>query len=110
MESWKKYLEKRKDHKNLLESYTKLRMLIQSYDWSDSDLVNPPFYSGPMMAMRDSVISESSKLLEKLKTIGFEVDPQELLLYLQEYMNKIDKLIPLKNGNNKRGNQRDEDY
>ena len=41
---------------------------------------------------------------------GFTVDSESFAIYLGKYMSKINELTPLKDGNNKRRNQGDEDF
>lgn len=103
----KKYLEKTEALKPFLKTYLELRRLLQSYDWSQSDLSKPPFYSRDMMLLRDKLSSQLNKVYEELSTVGFE--NVDLTTYLQPFMIKIDELTPLKNGNTERTDIGDED-
>lgn len=109
MKSWEKFLEKTRLHEDVLRSYTKLRKLFQKYEWSEKDLESPPFYSGEMMKLRDDLNNARLNLIRKLMDFGFKVDSESFAIYLREYMSKINELTPLKDGDNKRRNQRDED-
>lgn len=110
MEMWQKYIEKTEGLKPILESYLKLRRLFQSYDWSESDLSNPPFYSREMMQLRDEMGYRMAKLNREIDDLGIEWKREEFNSYLMPFLNKINELTPLKYGNNERGNNRDEDY
>ena len=109
MEMWQKYIEKTEGLKPILETYLKLRRLFQSYDWSESDLSNPPFYSHKMMELRDEMGYRIAKLNRQIDDLGIEWKREEFNSYLMPFLNKINELTPLKYGNNERGNQRDED-
>lgn len=109
MEMWKKYIEKTEGLKPILETYLKLRRLFQSYDWSESDLANPPFYSSTMMELRDEMSYGIAKLNKEIDDLGIEWKRDEFSAYLMPFLSKINELTPLKYGNNKRGNQGDED-
>jgi len=106
---WQKYIEKKEGLKPLLKSYLELRRLFQSYDWSESDLSNPPFYSGKMMALRDEMNSHLSKIKKDLNDLGIDYNNEDFNNYLMPFLNKINELTPLSDGNNKRRNQGDED-
>jgi hypothetical protein len=110
MKSWEKFLEKKRLHEDLLRSYTKLRKLFQKYEWSEKDLESPPFYSAEMMRLRDDFNHTRLELIRKLMDFGFTVDSESFAIYLGKYMSKINELTPLKDGNNKRRNQGDEDF
>lgn len=110
MEMWQKYIEKTEGLKPILESYLKLRRLFQSYDWSESDLSNPPFYSREMMQLRDEIGYRIAKLNKEIDDLGIKWEREEFTNYLSPFLSKINELTPLKYGNNERGNQRDEDY
>lgn len=106
---WQKYIEKTDAIKPILEAYLKLRRLFQSYDWSESDLEKPPFYSREMMELRDGMSGEINQVKKELNDLGVDYDLKEFYDYLRPFLTKIDELTPLKDGNNKRRNHRDED-
>jgi hypothetical protein len=110
MEMWQKYLEKKDRIENALKVYLELRRLFQSYDWSESDLESPPFYSSEMMSLRNSFGSKIGKLYNDINDLGLDVSRTEFNNYLNSFLTKINELTPLKYGNNERGNQGDEDY
>lgn len=109
MEPWKKFLMKTKLDKELLGTYFKLRKLFQKLEWTNDDLSSPPSYPRSLMGLRDMFKLERDQLVKSLKDYGFKVDPDSFSIYLRDQMRKIDELTPLKDVNNKRGNQRDED-
>jgi hypothetical protein len=110
MEMWQKYIEKTDGLEPVLKTYLKLRRLFQSYDWSESDLANPPFYSREMMVLRDEMNVGIGKIKKELTDLGIDYDYETLSSYLTPFLSKINELTPLKYGNNERGNRRDEDY
>jgi hypothetical protein len=110
MEMWQKYIEKTDGLEPVLKTYLKLRRLFQSYDWSESDLEKPPFYSREMMILRDEMSGRIGKIMKELTDLGIDYDYETINSYLSPFLGKINELTPLKYGNNKRRNQRDEDY
>lgn len=104
---WQKYVEKTNAIEPILKSYLKMRRLFQSYDWSDSDLAKPPFYSREMMILRDEILNKITRVGRDLSLLGFE--DINLSDYLAPFFSKIDELTPLKNGNTERTDTRDED-
>ena len=109
MKIWQKYIEETEAIKPILTAYLKLRRLFQSYDWSESDIEKPPFYSREMMELRDRMSGEIGQVKKELNDLGVDYDLKEFYDYLHQFLIKIDEITPLKNGNNKRRNQRDED-
>jgi hypothetical protein len=63
-----------------------------------------------MMQLRDGIGSGILKIKQELDDLGLDFREQEFHDYIRPFLTKIDELTPLKYGNNKRGNQRDEDY
>ena len=106
---YQKYIEKTDSLKPILKVYLALRRLFQSYDWSESDLEKPPYYTREMMKLRDGMNSEINQLKKELDDLGVDYDLGEFYGYLRPFLTKIDELTPLKDGNNKRRNHRDED-
>lgn len=109
MGMWQKYIEKTNSIEPLLKTYLELRRLFQSYDWSESDLERPPFYSREMMQLRDGIGSSIVKIKQELNDLGLDFGDAEFHDYIRPFLTKIDELTPLKYGNNERRNQRDED-
>jgi hypothetical protein len=109
MKMWKKYIEKTNSIEPLLKTYLELRRLFQSYDWSESDLEKPPFYSKEMMQLRDGIGDGILKIKQELDDLGLDFREQEFHDYIRPFLTKINELTPLKYGNNKRRNQGDED-
>jgi hypothetical protein len=50
-----------------------------------------------------------AKLNREIDDLGIEWKREEFNSYLTPFLSKINELTPLKNGNNKRRNKRDED-
>lgn len=109
MKPWEKFIEKNELGIGPAKAYTKLRKLFQKYDWSESDLAKPPFYSGEMMMLRDELTRQILQIEKSLVNYGFDYEDKELSDYFKNLFSKIDELTPLKNGNNKGRNQGDED-
>lgn len=110
MEMWQKFIEKTDAFKPILEIYLKMRRWFQINEWSESDLIRPPFYSNEIMELRGQMNYEINLLKKKIEMFGIDYSTKEFNDYLRPYLTKIDELTPLKNGNNERGNNRDEDY
>lgn len=106
---WQKYIEKTNAIEPFLKTYLELRRLFQSLNWSESDLERPPFYSNDMMRLREELTYKLVKIKDEMDDLGLEFKDQDFHDYLRPFMTKINELTPLKNGNNKRGNQGDED-
>ena len=106
---WQKYIEKTNAIEPFLKTYLELRRLFQSLNWSESDLERPPFYSNDMMRLREELTYKLIKIKDEMDDLGLEFKDQDFHAYLRPFMTKINELTPLKNGNNKRGNQGDED-
>jgi hypothetical protein len=109
MKPWEKFIEKNELGVGPAKAYTKLRKLFQKYDWSESDLAKPPFYSGEMMLLKDELTKQIMDIEITLVTYGFEYEDKKLTDYFRNIFSKIDELTPLKDGNNKRRNKRDKD-
>jgi len=109
MKMWQKYIEKTDALEPVLKTYLKMRRLFQSYDWSESDLSRPPFYSREMMILRDEMNGRIGKVMKDLTDLGIEYDYETFNSYLIPFLNKINELTPLKYGDNERRNQGDED-
>jgi hypothetical protein len=100
MKAWEKFIEKNELGIGPAKIYTKLRKLFQKYDWSESDLSKPPFYSGEMMMLKDELTKEIMQVEKKLVTYGFDYEDEELSNYFRNLFGKINELTPLKDGNN----------
>jgi len=109
MKMWQKYIEKTDAIKPILEIYLKLRRWFQLYEWSESDLSNPPFYGEEMMSLRTGFNNKVGRLYNDINDLGLDVSRTEFNDYLKPFLTKINELTPLKNGDNKRRNKRDED-
>jgi hypothetical protein len=109
MKMWQKYIEKTDAIKPILEVYLKLRRWFQLNEWTQSDLENPPYYGTEMMELKGEFRYNMVKIFQNISDLGLDITQQEFNNYLHPFITKIDELTPLKNGNNKRRNKRDED-
>lgn len=100
MKIWQKYIEETESIEPVLKVYLKLRRLFQSYEWTESDLEKPPYYSREMMELRDKMSHEIAQVRKELNDLGVDYELSEFYDYLRPFLTKIDELTPLKNGNN----------
>lgn len=103
MESWKKFVEDTLAAQEILEKYLELRLIFQKMGYTQKQLET--MSSGPerMFEIRAEISMLLRDLKKQLKSFGFDISDEELSLYLQSKMNKIDLLTPLKDGS-KEGN------
>lgn len=106
---WQKYIEKTDAIKPILTVYLKLRRWFQINEWTQSDLENPPYYGTNMMELRNEFRHHMVNILQNIRSLGLDITTEEFNDYLHPFLTKIDELTPLKDGNNKRRNQGDED-
>jgi hypothetical protein len=62
------------------------------------------------MSLREKFTNKKNALFRQIKDYGFEIGQDELNDYIMPLLTKIDELTPLRNGNNERRNQGDEDF
>lgn len=109
MKPYEKFLENNSRVRELLDLYLVLRQHFQELGFSEKDLKNPPVYTAGMMNNHTQFVKKKNALLKQMNDYGFEIDDNELSLYLMPLLNKIDELTPLSHVNYKRRNKRDED-
>lgn len=110
MEVWKKLIEESSETQELLEKYLEVRLLLKELGHTEESATR--IRQGPqrLFELKTEISMIVDSLRRKLKRFGFQVSDEELTLYFQSKMNKIDSLIPLNDGNNERRNQGNEDY
>jgi hypothetical protein len=108
--NWEKYITMVDEFYELENIYRGMRLLFQGFGWTEQDLENPPSYPISLMNLHTKFQNAHSDLFKRLKTLFGDVDVNELNSYIQEKFHIIDLETPLKNGNNKRNNRRNEDY
>jgi hypothetical protein len=96
-------------YSDIIEVYTKLRHSFQREGWSQKDLENPPYYPTDIMQNHQKFSFLKNELIKNLTSIlNNRVDEGLINDYLIERLKQIDLETPLKNGNIKRNNSRDE--
>ena len=110
MKPFEKFLEHSSSLRDLLDLYLELRIYLQEEGFSQEQLERVTHPTIKMMSLREKFINKKNTLFKQIKDYGFEIHQGELTEYIQPLLNKIDELTPLKDGNNKRRNQGDEDY
>lgn len=96
MKPFIKYIEQLDADKELLDDYRKLRYLFQGYEWSETDLEKPPFYTNDMMSLYNRFGIKKDKLMKELKTFFGDIDVSEVSNYIEYKMLKINQEIPLR--------------
>jgi hypothetical protein len=110
MKPFEKFLSHSSLVRELLDNYLELRTHLQEEGFSQEELERVVRPTNKMMELRERFISKKNALFKQIKDYGFEIHQGELTEYIQPLLNKIDELTPLKDGDNKRRNQGDEDY
>ena len=107
--AWEKYVDKLNADRELQEVYRDLRRAFKREGWSEKDLVKPPYYPTDIMKNFQKFSGLRDKLFHELKTYFDIVDHNEFSDYIGDRLKLIDIETPLKNGNIKRNNSRNED-
>jgi hypothetical protein len=110
MKPFEKFLNESLGLKELIEIYLQLRQHFQELEFSVNDLESPPTYTAKMMSLHQRFQSTQKALFKQVNDYGFNVSMEEFVEYMKPILSKIDELTPLKNGNNERRNQGDEDF
>ena len=105
-----KYITTLKADEDILETYRELRRAFRREGWTEKDLEKPPYYPNDIMKNFQKFSSLHSKLFEELKGFFPDIDHNEFVEYLKNKSALIDLEIPLKNGDKKRTDNRNEDY
>lgn len=100
MEVWKKFIEESSETQELLEKYLEVRLLLKELGHTEESAKK--IRQGPqrLFELRSEIAMIAESLRRNLLRYGFKVPNEELTLYFQSKMNKIDSLIPLNDGNN----------
>jgi len=107
--AWKKYVNKLNADRELQDVYRDLRQAFKREGWTEKDLVKPPYYPTDIMKNFQKFSGLRDKLYHELKTYFDIIDHNEFVDYIGDRLKLIDIETPLKNGNIKRNNSRNED-
>jgi C-terminal processing protease CtpA/Prc len=107
--SWKKYMDVIHPESELLNVYRELRHAFNREGWTEKDLEKVPYYPLDIMNGYQKISNLVTKLQSEMKSYFGNIDTEEFSDYIQSKLKRIDLEIPLKNGNIKRNNPRDED-
>lgn len=110
MKPYEKFLESSVNMRELLDTYLELRLHLQEEGFSQEQLKRFMQPTIKMMTLREKFTNKKNALFRQIKDYGFDVTNDELNEYILPLLSKIDELTPLKNGNNERRNQGDEDF
>ena len=108
--AWKKYMDEIQPESELSSIYRKLRHAFNREGWTVKDLERPPYYPQDIMNGYQKMSNLIGDLRKELTSYFGDIDNDEFTDYLHSKLKDIDLEIPLKNGNIKRNNSRDEDY
>jgi hypothetical protein len=102
MDNWKKFVEDTLAAQEILQKYLELRLMFQELGYTEKQLER--ISSGPerMFEIRAEIAMLVRDLKKQLKGFGFDIQDEDLMLYLQSKMNKIDLLTPLIDGSKER--------
>jgi hypothetical protein len=109
MKPFEKFLESSVTMRELLDTYLELRLHLQEEGFSQEQLKRFMQPTIKMMTLREKFTNKKNALFRQIKDYGFEIQQDELNDYIMPLLNKIDELTPLRDGNNERRNQGDED-
>jgi hypothetical protein len=104
-----KYIDTLGVDNELAQTYYNLRKAFQREGWTEEDLVRPPYYPTDIMRNFQKFSGLRDKLYHELKSFFDIIDHNEFSDYIGDRLKLIDIEIPLKNGNTKRNNSRNED-
>jgi hypothetical protein len=110
MKLFEKFLSHSSGLRELLDIYLELRQHFQELGFSEKDLEKPPTYTQKMMSLFHKFGDTQNALFQQVKDYGFDITWNDFIEYVKPMLSKIDEITPLSHGNNKRGNQGDEDY
>jgi len=106
---WQKFMDELHPESELISVYKKLRHAFNREGWSEEDLERPPYYPQDIMNGYQKISYLINDLKSELKDYFGNIDNDEFTDYLHSKLKDIDLEIPLKDGNIKRNNSRDED-
>jgi hypothetical protein len=108
--AWQKFMDEFNSESELIYVYRKLRHAFNREGWTEEDLVRPPYYPTDIMQNFQKFSRLRDELIGELRDYFGTIDHNEFSDYLQSKLKHIDLEIPLKNGDIKRNDSRDEDY
>ena len=108
--AWKQYMDTIHPESELSRVYRKLRHAFNREGWTVKDLEKPPYYPQDIMNYYQKISNLVNELRSELKSYFGDIDNEEFTDYLHSKLKNIYLEIPLKNGDIKRNNIRDEDY
>jgi len=109
MKPFEKFLEHSLFLREILDIYLELRQHLQEEGFSQKELERVTRPTLKMMLLSEKFNDKKNALFRQIKDYGFEIQQDELNDYILPLLNKIDELTPLRDGNNERRNQGDED-
>lgn len=110
MKPFEKYLSNRGGLREFLDAYLELRQHFQEINFSEEDLERPPMYTERMMTLSDRMTKLQRGMKKSAEDFGLDISWEEFGEFLRPYMQKINDLTPLKDGNTERTDSRDKDY
>jgi hypothetical protein len=99
MKPFEKFLNNSVGLQRLIEVYVELRKYFQELGWSESDLEKPPHYDNQMMKLYHAFGNERNTLFQQVKDLGFDIDSDEYVKFLEPILQKINDITPLSDGN-----------
>lgn len=109
METWKKFIETTSLTTEVLEKYMEIRMLLKEMGHTEESIKKISTAPGKLWRLKADFEKLMKNLWHQLDGYGFDISWNDLALYFQPKFDNIDKLIPLRDGNTKRNNSRNED-
>ena len=93
----------------MTDVYRKIRHAFQREGWTQEELENPPYYPNDIMNYYQKISNLITDLKSEMRTYFGDIDINEFTDYIHSKLKHIDLEIPLRDGNIKRNNSRDED-
>ena len=100
MKTYEQFLAKSSLLREMLNTYLELRRHFQELNFSEDDLVSPPFYTSLMMTLFHRYGDNQKALFNQLKDFGFDINFDEFTKYIEPLLIKINEVTPLNDGNN----------
>ena len=100
MKPFEKFLNSSVGLQRLIDVYLKLREFFQEEGWSEKDLEKPPHYSDDLMRIYMAFEHERKSLFQQVKDLGFDINTEEYVEFLEPILQKINELTPLKKDGN----------
>ena len=99
MKPFENFLNSSVGLQRLSQIYLELRQYFQSQGWSEKDLEKPKYYENRLMKLYHNFGDEQKALFQQVKDLGFEVDWNDYVNFLQPILQKINDITPLRDGN-----------